>query len=275
MARLSEVANRLLGRSERPTTQPAPAEDGPPVPLKDAMLSGWFKNDTGELFTGFPITAADVVVDVGCGDGSNLGFAARQGAAVVAVDIDADAIETARGILAEFPDAQFHVATAEEIPVGDGQATRIVCTEVLEHVDDPAVVVAELVRIGAPGALYLITCPDPLHEEMQSHVAPASYFEKPNHIRRIERDELVGLLRDGGLEVLSQETYGFYWSIWWALFWAADVDLGENHPLLDGWSDVWRQLLDSERGRQLKDQLDEFLPMSQLVIARKPDVSAG
>lgn len=275
MARLSEVANRLLGRSERPATDSTSADSGPPVPLLDAMLSGWFKNDTGELFTGFPITADDVVVDVGCGDGSNLGFAARQGARVVAVDIDADAIETARGILAEFPTAQFHVATAEEIPVGDGEATRIICTEVLEHVDDPAVVVAELARIGAPGAMYLITCPDPLHEEMQSHVAPDSYFEKPNHIRRIERDELVGLLQDGGLEVLSQETYGFYWSIWWALFWAADVDLGESHPLLDGWSSVWRQLLETDRGRLLKDQLDEFLPMSQLVIARRPDAAAG
>ena len=275
MARLSEVANRLLGRSERPATESASGDSGPPVPLLDAMLSGWFKNDTGELFAGFPITADDVVVDVGCGDGSNLAFAARQGARVVAVDIDADAIEAARGILAEFPTAQFHVATAEEIPVGDGEATRIICTEVLEHVDDPAVVVAELVRIGAPGALYLITCPDPLHEEMQSHVAPDSYFEKPNHIRRIARDELVGLLRDGGLEVISQETYGFYWSIWWALFWAADVDLGESHPLLDGWSSVWLQLLETDRGRILKEQLDEFLPMSQLAIARKPDEAAG
>lgn len=275
MARLSEVANRLLGRSERPATPPAPAESGTPVPLLDAMLSGWFKNDSGELFTGFPITADDVVVDVGCGDGSNLGFAARQGATVVAVDIDEDAIETARGILSEFPSARFHVATAEEIPVEDGQATRIICTEVLEHVDDPAVVVAELERIGAPGALYLITCPDPLHEEMQSHVAPQSYFEKPNHIRRIERDELVELLQAGGLEVLSQDTYGFYWSIWWALFWAADVDLGESHPLLDGWSNVWRQLLETDRGKLLKEQLDEFLPMSQLIIARKPDAAAG
>ena len=275
MARLSEVANRLLGRSERPATDTAGADAGPPVPLLDAMLSGWFKNDSGELFTGFPITGDDVVVDVGCGDGSNLGFAARQGATVVAVDIDADAIETARGILSEFPSAQFHVATAEEIPVGDGEATRVICTEVLEHVDDPAVVVAELVRIGAPGAMYLVTCPDPLHEEMQSHVAPQSYFEKPNHIRRIERDELVGLMEAGGLEVLSQETYGFYWSIWWALFWAADVDLGESHPLLDGWSNVWRQLLETDRGKLLKEQLDEFLPMSQLIIARKPDAAAG
>lgn len=269
MARLSDMAKRVLGRSERPgSTQPEPS--GPPVPLVDAMLSGWFNNDTGELFTGFPIGGDDVVVDVGCGDGSNLAFAARRGATAVAVDIDADAIEAARGILADFPDAQFHTAGAEAIPVADGQATRVICTEVLEHVDDPAVVINELVRIGAPGALYLVTVPDPLHEQMQSHVAPDSYFEKPNHIRRIERDEFVQMLSDGGLEVLTQQTYGFYWSIWWALFWAADVDLGESHPLLDGWSQVWGTLLDSERGRDLKAQLDEFLPMSQLVIARKP-----
>jgi 2-polyprenyl-3-methyl-5-hydroxy-6-metoxy-1,4-benzoquinol methylase len=270
MARLTDMAKRMLGRSERPVAN-QDSESGPPVPLVDAMLSGWFNNDTDELFTGFAISADDVVADIGCGDGSNLAFAARRGATVVAVDIDADAIAGARTILADYPTAQFHVAGAEQIPLGDGQATRIVCTEVLEHVDDPAVVIDELVRIGAPGALYLVTVPDPLHEEMQSHVAPDSYFEKPNHIRRIERNELVDMLSAGGLDILDTHTYGFYWSIWWALFWAADVDLGESHPLLDGWSQVWGSLLDSERGRNLKAQLDEFLPMSQLVIARKPD----
>ena len=131
---------------------------------------------------------------------------------------------------------------------------------------------AELVRIAAPGALFLITCPDSLHEQMQSYIAPPSYFEKPNHIRKIERDELVEWFSDAGLEILDTSTYAFYWSIWWALFWAADgVDLDDaDHPLLNQWSALWSTLLSTEQGRRLKSQLDQFLPKSQVLLARKP-----
>lgn len=274
MSRMSDLAHRVRARVQPPVAEPEEVVDmRPPVAIRDAMISGWFRNDSDELFRGFPVSADDVVVDVGCGDGSNLNFCATRGAHVIAVDIDADALEQARVRLSESPAraVEVHEAPAESIPLADGAATRVICTEVLEHVDDPQVVVAELVRVAAPGALFLITCPDPLHEEMQSHVAPPSYFEKPNHIRRIERAELVTWFSDAGLEVIEQDTYGFYWSVWWALFWAADVDLSNaDHPLLNQWSAIWQDLLDTERGQTLKAQLDEFLPMSQLIVARKP-----
>ena len=107
-------------------------------------------------------------------------------------------------------------------------------------------------------------------------MAPASYFEKPNHIRRIERDELAGWFRDAGLEIVEQTTFGFYWSVWWALFWAVGVDLGgRRHPLLNQWNALWQDLLDLELGPDLKQGLDEFLPLSQLIVARKPGWSMG
>lgn len=281
MSRLSSFAHRVRARV-RPN--PAPPQDAvvaeeavdmrQPVAIRDAIMSGWFRNDENELFRGFPVSPEDVVVDVGCGDGRKLGFCAARGAHVIAVDIDAEALDEARGRLSEMSARQVEVfeAPAEHIPLADGIATRVICSEVLEHVDDPAVVVAELVRVAAPGALFLITCPDPLHEEMQSHVAPASYFEKPNHIRRIERDELAGWFRDAGLEIVEQTTFGFYWSVWWALFWAVGVDLSEadEHPLLNQWNALWQDLLDLELGPDLKQGLDEFLPLSQLIVARKP-----
>ncbi|MFI0433789.1 MAG: class I SAM-dependent methyltransferase [Candidatus Nanopelagicales bacterium] len=285
MSRLSDIAERVRGRA-RPTVQeepaPEPVDMRPPVALRDAIMSGWFRNDEDELFRGFPVSADDVVVDVGCGDGRKLGFCAKRGAHVIAVDIDAEALELAREEVSDTPArvVEVHEARAEALPIADGTATRVICSEVLEHVDDPRVVVAELVRVAAPGALILATCPDPLHEQMQSHIAPASYFEKPNHIRRIERDELASWFREAGLQIVEQDTYGFYWSIWLALYWAVEADLADadnplinhaEHPLLDQWASLWQDLLDTERGRELKAQLDDFLPMSQLIVARKPE----
>ena len=96
----------------------------------------------------------------------------------------------------------------------DGFATRGHVRRCLEHVDDPAVVLTELARIGAPGAVYLITVPDALQETMQKEVADESYFRHPNHIRIIEREEFAELVSAAGPPRCSQEGYGFFWSIW-------------------------------------------------------------
>lgn len=89
-------------------------------------------------------------------------------------------------------------------------ASNIVCTEVIKHVEAPDRFLAELVRIGKPGAQYLLTAPDPEGEKLQKHFAPASYFEHPNPIRIIERGEFGHRVEQPGLIIEKQEPYGFY-----------------------------------------------------------------
>ena len=56
---------------------------------------------------------------------------------------------------------------------------KIICTEVIEHVDDPMVALRELMRVGKPGALYLLSVPGQRSEELIKSVAPAYWFESP------------------------------------------------------------------------------------------------
>lgn len=271
---------RMLGIPEDPTpTSASPAGEDPPpaaatnVGFRDAILSGWFNNDTGEVFRGVPITPEDVVVDVGCGEGGTLGFCAHRGAHVVAIDHDEIALDRARAridpTIARVK--EYHVSVAEQLPVADGLATRVICTEVLEHVDDPAVVLRELARIGAPGALYLITAPDPVAEGVQKQIAPPAYFQKPNHVRIMPREEFQRFVSDAGLEIVDVSRYSFYWAVWWAMFWACDVDLASpSHPALDHWAQAWSALLDTADGARVKEALDDVMPKSQIIVARKP-----
>jgi len=266
---------RLLGLADRSPSsgaadEPAAATD---VGLRDATLSSWFNDATGELFRGMPIRAEDIVVDVGCGEGGVLSFCARQGAHVVGIDHDAAAIERARSRIEPVGAraSEFRVLAAEQLPVADGLATRVICTEVLEHVDDPAVVLRELFRIGTPGAIYLITVPDPVAEGVQEKIAPPLYFQKPNHLRILPREDFRRLVGDAGLEIVEISRYGFYWSVWWAMFWACDVDLARpEHPALDHWARAWTALLDTADGPRVKEALDDVMPKSQVIVARKP-----
>jgi SAM-dependent methyltransferase len=289
---MSSITKKLLGLS----SQPAVAAETPGAPmtadatadqqrkwndisgsrgvgLRDAVLSGWFQNDTNEIFRGVPIGDQDVVVDVGCGDGGNASFCVRRGAKVILVDADKEAIAAATARLRTIhPDnVEAHVSDGNPLPMQDAIATRVICTEVLEHVDDPAQLMRELVRIGKPGARYLITVPDSLQENLQKQVAPPNYFQKPNHIRIIERQEFSDLVEQAGLVIDEKAYYGFFWSIWWAMFWACKVDLEHpSHAVLDHWTEAWRALMDMPDGQDLKLKLDQFMPKSQVIVAHKP-----
>jgi len=52
-----------------------------------------------------------------------------------------------------------HVGPAHAIPVGDGEFDAVLCTQVLEHVPNPAEVIQELFRVLAPGGRLYMTLP--------------------------------------------------------------------------------------------------------------------
>lgn len=242
--------------------------------LRDAAMSGFYRTEQAEVFEGIPVGPQDVVVDVGCGEGAALAFCARLDASVIAVDHHPETLEAARATLEGQGNGprEFHRAAAEDLPLADGTATRVLCMEVLEHVTDPAAAVGELARIGRPGALYLITVPDPRGEALQQVMAPDTYFEPPNHIRIIERDEFEDLVRGAGLEILNHVYYGFYWALWYALFWSRGVEIEDpDDPVLEHWTKAWSALLDSDNGAEIKERLDTFMAKSQVIVARKPD----
>ncbi|PFH08402.1 methyltransferase family protein [Collimonas sp. PA-H2] len=270
-----------IGKSELAIPAPAPASQAAPaapvdsfhIGLRDALASGWYLQESDELYRGFVIHADDVVLDIGCGDGGNSLFCAHRGAHVIVADIDAGKVEATRQRLAGTPArlVQGVVGDANPLALESGIASKVICMEVLEHVDDTAQFLSELVRVGKSGAHYLLSVPDPVQEHLQKKVAPASHFEKPNHIRIIQRDEFEKMVTDAGLLVERHEYYGFYWSVWWLFFWVCKVDLSDaRHPLLESWARTWETLMDSPNGEQVRNTLNDFMPKSQVIIARKP-----
>ena len=239
----------------------------------DTALSGWFIEETDELIKGFKIISQDVVLDVGCGDSPVLHFCAMRGAEIIFADIDqkkiADMVHLLEGTPAR--SVKGFVCDACQLPVKDTVAEKIIATEIMEHVDDPVALMNELVRVGKPGAQYLISAPDPVSEHLQKDIAAPAHFEKPNHIRIIEREAFEQLILDAGLIIEQRKYYGYFWSIWWILFWTCKQDLHPPwHPILQSWTQTWELLLKTEQGPKVKEILDNFMPKSQAIIARKP-----
>lgn len=264
-----------------------PEDESARCGLTDAVMSGWFNPVTGELKPGFPVLPSDVVVDVGCGAGGACHFAAKQGAEVIFCDTDSNKVVHVQEWLKRdgLDDrAHGHVTDSNPLPLDSGLATRVIAMEMLEHVDDPDQVMRELVRIGRPGALYLLSVPAEAGEQLQKDIAPDTYFQYPNHVRIFSRDEFVSLVERSGLIVEREQTYGFYWMLWMCFFWACqsasqdnkdnaatlDMITGSDHPLLKTWSATWSQLLQLPKGMGVKKTLDSYLPKNLIIIARKP-----
>ncbi len=250
--------------------------------LLDAVKRGWYRLDTGELFMGFKVTRDDIVLDVGCGEGNAILFCAKQGAHVVFSDVDAvkikALIEKAKETKAR--KVEGFVSDTTPLPLPCEYATKILSMEMLEHTSNPENILAELVRVGKPGAQYLITVPDSRSEMLQKPVAKPIYFSEPNHIQIIDKENFVQLVENSGLKVERYDTWGFYWTVFMSLFWMVhqkecfdgavlDCIKPPYHPVLQSWSNTWAGLMELNGSEKLLESFDKYLPKTQVIIARK------
>ena len=268
-----------------PVVEPEAAVSPRDCGFTDAVLDGWFLGASGELLKGFAISADDTLLDVGCGEGAATLFAVRQGASVIFTDSEQDKVRD----LARLVEAQSQapslglVSNSLPLPLADGCASKVVCMEVLEHVDAPEQFIAELVRMGRPGAQYLLSVPAPVGEHLQQGIAPAGYFQAPNHVQIFSHERFGALVEDAGLIIEHRQATGFFWVMGMIFFWASERAAGKDMggavrdriqapypPLMEGWARTWRDLLMQPDGLAIKQVLDQFMPKSQVIIARKP-----
>lgn len=226
-------------------------------------------------FEDFRVTAEDIVIDVGCGDGMVCVYAGHQGAEVIGIDVDAFLVNRLTEIMRQIPARSWRgiVSDCNPIPLPSAMATVIVATEVLEHVDDPVLFLAELARIGRPGARYVISVPDPASEELMRLVAPDWYWKKPFHQIVFQHEQLDQMVRTAGLEIERRQPAGFGWSMHW-LFRMLDSPMPgvplPDSPLIQHWEGVCHALKTHPRGTVLIEGLTRVLPKSQVMLARKP-----
>ncbi len=250
--------------------------------LRDAVKRGWYRLETGELFAGFQVVREDVALDVGCGEGNAALFCARQGAHVVCSDADAGKIKALAEKMKEAGARKFEAFISDSLPLPlpDAYATKILCTEMLEHTTKPEKIMAELVRVGKPNARYLITVPDARSEKVQMPVADPLYYSSPNHIQIFDRRRFLRLVEDSGLAVLKYDTWGFYWTVFMSLFWVAhrkdrlqgailDAIHSPYPPVLQSWANTWAQVMELEGSEALMESFDQYLPKTQVIVAEK------
>jgi 2-polyprenyl-6-hydroxyphenyl methylase / 3-demethylubiquinone-9 3-methyltransferase len=95
-------------------------------------------------------------LDVGCGGGYLTEELTRLGSSVTGVDPSSASIAAAQAhAKSNGLDLVYQVARAESLPFPDGSFDLVTCCDVLEHVDDLNLALAEIARVLKPGGIFL------------------------------------------------------------------------------------------------------------------------
>jgi 2-polyprenyl-3-methyl-5-hydroxy-6-metoxy-1,4-benzoquinol methylase len=99
------------------------------------------------------------VLDVGCGNGIITRSLGEQGFNVRGIDVSAKAIEKAKS-LNKLPNVQFENTSAEQL-VADGRRYHaVICSEVLEHLNDPGKLLKVLHEVLHDDGALIVTVPN-------------------------------------------------------------------------------------------------------------------
>jgi 2-polyprenyl-3-methyl-5-hydroxy-6-metoxy-1,4-benzoquinol methylase len=152
------------------------------------------------------------VLDVGCGNGELLALlheAFPSVSTLVGVDLSPDQVERNARRLAGM---EFFAMDVQRDAI-DRTFDLVVCSEVIEHLDDPRAAVKNLARMVRPGGRLLVTCPTGTMYATERHFG---------HVRHPKAEELSAWAREAGLDAVSLWNWG--WPTYRLMKWATNVD---------------------------------------------------
>lgn len=160
------------------------------------------------------------VLDVGCGGGLLSEALAKEGARVTAIDLAPDLVKIAKlhglesGVKVEYREQSVEALAVAQ----PGEFDAITCMEMLEHVPDPAAIIAACATLLKPGGRLFVSTLNRTPAAFALAIVGAEYvarlLPKGTHQYRdfIKPSELSAWLRAAGLEL--EDVSGLMYEPW-------------------------------------------------------------
>jgi 2-polyprenyl-3-methyl-5-hydroxy-6-metoxy-1,4-benzoquinol methylase len=149
------------------------------------------------------------ILDVGCGSGVNSKALAAMGHRVCGIDLSEAAIEQYRSY--GFEGRTGDIETG--LDYADSSFDVVFCSEVIEHMTSPEILVSEIKRVLKPGGRLVLSTPNSafwLYRLFGALGYTVSELQHPKHFQFFSRRSLLKLLEGSGLrrqEVMGRNMY--------------------------------------------------------------------
>lgn len=163
------------------------------------------------------------ILDAGCGIGVyGLGIAKR-GGNVIGVDISKESIQRAVERAKGLKSAKFVIGNILELPFKTGAFDKIICVDVLEHIEDDSTAVSELCRVLKKGGILIIHVP---RKDPDTYVLRDLDQKVFGHVRTGYTMEILkNMMVSKGMKIIK---YEYTFKIFGMLAW----ELGYRYPRL-------------------------------------------
>ena len=120
-----------------------------------------FKRRVITMLDYLDIQPGDNILDMGCGEGFySMVLDNLYNCKITAVDFDPEILALAHKWLDGRSNVTLEQGDITKLRFPDSSFDKIVCTEVLEHIDDDKTAIKELYRVLKPGGVIAITVPN-------------------------------------------------------------------------------------------------------------------
>jgi SAM-dependent methyltransferase len=146
----------------------------------------WFRRHEVAYFSTRPWVRGASVLEAGAGEGYGAGILARVASRVVALDYD---VAASRHASVSYPEVAVVRGNLVELPFASGSFDAVVNLQVIEHLWDQSLFIAEVVRVLRPAGTLVISTPNRL-----TFSPGLTKPLNPFHTRELSAGELTSLL---------------------------------------------------------------------------------
>jgi len=155
---------------------------------------------------------AETILDVGCGEGFTMEKLLKSG-----VGKKIEGIEYAKDVISFgkklFPDLTFTQGSVYELPYKDNSFDLVVCTEVLEHLEDPQKALPEIIRVSK--TYIILSVPNEPFFRLANFLRGkyvAEFGNSPGHINHWTFFSFQKFLKKNGIKI-NKMLFPFPWII--------------------------------------------------------------
>ncbi|AOS98374.1 Demethylrebeccamycin-D-glucose O-methyltransferase [Microbulbifer aggregans] len=227
------------------------------------------------------LQAGQRVLDLGCGEGRHaIHLWLTDVVEVVGVDLNFNDVATASERARPFAESGdvagrllLGVADGMSLPFADNSFDVVICSEVLEHINDYQAVLAEIDRVLKPAGIFAASVPSFFPEWVCWQLSDEYHQVEGGHVRIFRERQLRGSIESLGHRFFARHrAHALHAPYWWlkCLLWHR-VDsrlLDAYHRLL-----VWDLMKKPRLTRWLEKLLNPLLGKSTVLYFVKPPVS--